>query len=309
MVDNAYWLEVSLDVDGEMAEALAAMLSEHFVNGVVIETPVVYDESEETYTSTGNVRVFGYMALDDQLEEKRQKLMQALFFMGRIRELPEPVFRKIEDENWMEAWKKNYHPINLGDRILILPAWITEEDPQRIAIRIDPSMAFGTGTHPSTQLCLVLMEKYLQPGMNVIDLGCGSGILSIAAAKLGAAAVMAVDTDADAVKASFDNGSANQVLAKLEIHLGSLDEIKAGDYSFSKGHLVVANILTTVILNLFHNGLADIVESGGILLLAGILEDQATRIQQAAEANGLTQVDFMQQNDWIALAYRKGPLA
>ena len=308
-MDKAYWLEVSLDVDGEMAEALAAMLSEHFVNGVVIETPVVYDETEETYTPVGNVRVFGYMALDDQLEEKRQKLLQSLFFLGRIRELPEPVFRKIEDENWMEAWKKNYHPIKLGERMLILPAWITEEDPQRIAIRIDPSMAFGTGTHPSTQLCLLLMEKYLQPGMNVIDLGCGSGILSIAAAKLGAHAVLSVDTDEEAVKASHENGAANQVLGKLDIHLGSLSEIKAGEYSLAKAHLVVANILTPVILNLFLDGLTDIVEPGGTLLLAGILEDQAARIQQAAEANGLVQVDFVQQNDWVALAYRKFPIS
>jgi ribosomal protein L11 methyltransferase len=306
-VDKAYWLEVSLDVDGEMAEALAAMLSEHFVNGVVIETPVIFDEAEETYIPAGNVRVFGYMAIDDQLEEKRQKLLQSLYFMGRIRELPEPVFRKIEDENWMEAWKKNYHPIRLGERILILPAWISEEDPQRIAIRIDPSMAFGTGTHPSTQLCLVLLEKYLQPGMNVIDLGCGSGILSIAAAKLGASIVLAVDTDEDAVKASFDNGATNQVLEKLDIHLGSLPEITAGEYSIANAQLVVANILTPVILNLFNEGLSDIVDTGGILLLAGILEDQALKIQESAEAHGLKKIDFMQQYDWVALAFQKLP--
>ena len=166
-------------------------------------------------------------------------------------------------------------------------------------------MAFGTGTHPSTQLCLVLVEKYFKPGMNAIDLGCGSGILSIAAAKIGAPAVLAVDIDEEAVRASHENAAANQVQDLIEIQPGSLKDIKLGKYSLQTAPLVVANILTPVILNLFAEGLADLVEPGGTLLLAGILANQAASIQKAAAANGLEQIDLMQINDWVALAFRK----
>lgn len=302
---EAYWLEVSLEVDGEMAEALAGMLSDYFSNGVVIETPVTYNDTEESYIPSGNVRVFGYMPLDDELEEKRQRLLEALWYIGRIRDLPEPVFRKIEEENWMESWKKHYHPIRLGENLLILPPWIPNPDPDRITIHIDPSMAFGTGTHPSTQLCLVLIEKYLALGMNAIDLGCGSGILSIAAAKIGAPVVLAVDIDEEAVRASHENAAANQVQDQIDIQRGSLQDIKLGKYSLQTAPLVVANILTPVILNLFAEGLADLVVPEGTLLLAGILANQAASIQKAAAEHGLEQIELMQINDWVALAYRK----
>ena len=117
-------------------------------------------------------------------------LMATLAYLGRIQPIPEPAYRPIQDEDWMSSWKEHYHPIPIGQRLLVLPAWIEQSDPSRIAVKIDPSMAFGTGTHPSTQLCLEMVEKYTRPGQPVIDVGCGSGILSIAALKLGAASVL-----------------------------------------------------------------------------------------------------------------------
>ena len=128
-----------------------------------------------------------------------------MWYLNAIRQLPQPVYSEIADQNWMAAWKEHYHPIVIGKKLLILPAWMEQKDMTRVAVKIDPSMAFGTGTHPSTQLCLELIEDYTQPGQPVIDIGCGSGILSIAALKLGASHALAVDIDAESVKATLES--------------------------------------------------------------------------------------------------------
>jgi len=158
-VDNAKWLEISLTVDGELAEAVAEVLDRYAANGVVVEQDVKYNDAEDIGTPYGPVRVFGYLAIDGQLEEKRAKLEQALFYLNAIRPLPQAVYKEIADQNWMTAWKEHYHPIPVGEKLIILPAWIEQQDFSRLAVKIDPSMAFGTGTHPSTQLCLALTES------------------------------------------------------------------------------------------------------------------------------------------------------
>ena len=182
-------------MDGELAEALADLLSRYVEGGVVVESGVVFTSIEDEGTPGGPVRVFGYIPVDGQLENTRQKLETGLWYMNAIQPLPAPVYRPVEDQDWMSAWKKNYHPIMVGKKVLILPAWIDQDPGERIVVRIDPSMAFGTGTHPTTQLCLEMVEELCQPGMDVIDIGCGSGILSIAALKFGARKAVAVDID------------------------------------------------------------------------------------------------------------------
>ena len=183
---EAKWLQVSLTVDGELAEAVSEVLDRFTSGGVVVETNVKYKSAEDIGTPYGPVKVYGYLVIDQQLEENRHKLEEALWHLHTICPLPQPEFKEIADENWMAAWKDHYHPIPIGKRLLILPAWIEQEDLERLAVKIDPSMAFGTGTHPSTQLCMELVEDYTRAGQPVIDIGCGSGILSIAAVKMGA---------------------------------------------------------------------------------------------------------------------------
>ncbi|HZU87002.1 MAG TPA: 50S ribosomal protein L11 methyltransferase, partial [Anaerolineaceae bacterium] len=162
-MDEARWIEISMTVDGELAEAVAEVIDRYVSNGVVIENGVTFnDQQPEGIADGGPVRIFGYMAIDEHIEETRQRLLEALFYLGAIRPLPEPTFRSIMDEDWMAAWKKHYHPIPIGKRLLILPAWIENPNPERIAVKIDPNMAFGTGTHPTTQLCLLMIEKHLQ---------------------------------------------------------------------------------------------------------------------------------------------------
>ncbi len=310
MVNNeAHWVEISLSVDNEMAEAVAEVLSRFVANGVVVESDVTYKDAEDVGTPVGPVRVYGYISTQANLEEKRRQIEEALWHLGQIMPIPEASFRTLPDEDWMSVWKKNYHPIPVGERLLVLPAWIEQGDPDRIEVRIDPSMAFGTGTHPSTQLCMELTEVYTRPGEPVIDIGCGSGILSIAALKLDASHALAVDIDPESIRATEENAERNGVAERVEVGTGSVSEIKAGQFSMQQAPLVLANILMSVILKLFEDGLAEVVQPGGVLVLAGILEEQAERVQKAAEQRGLTLLDKRQQGDWVALAMRKGERA
>jgi len=174
------WLEVSLTVDGELAESVADVFARFAPNGVTTEQGVKYNDAADAGTPTGPITVRVYLEVTDQLEETRQKLEESLFYLGMIKPLPAPVYTQIADQNWMEAWKQHYKPILIGKRLLILPVWLESPEPDRIAIKIDPGMAFGTGTHPTTQLSLEMMEKYINltglkdlSGFRVIDVGCG----------------------------------------------------------------------------------------------------------------------------------------
>lgn len=299
------WLEVSLTVDSELAEAIAEVLARYVINGVVVERGVTYTDAEDTGTPYGLFRVYGYLPVDEKLEEERQRLSEALWHLGQIQPLPEPTFREIDDEDWMAAWKKHYQPIPIGKRLIVLPSWIEQVDFSRQAVHIDPSMAFGTGTHPSTQLCLEMVEKYIQVGKPVIDIGCGSGILSIAALKLGASHALGVDIDRFAVRDTEKHALRNGVADRMEAGLGSASEVYQGFFSIRHAPLVLANILAPAILQLLDNHLADLVESGGVLVLAGILIEQSSAIEDAASHHGLMLLERAQVGDWVAIVLKK----
>jgi ribosomal protein L11 methyltransferase len=303
------WLEVTLVVNGELAEAVADVLARFAYSGVMMEQGVKYTDEEDAGTPAGPITVRAYLEMDEQIEDKRQKLEESLYYLGRIQPLPYPTYKQIADQNWMEAWKQHYKPILIGDRLVILPAWMESPDPGRVAVKIDPGMAFGTGTHPTTQLCLELMEKEYanQPPSCVIDVGCGSGILSIAAIKLGTPTVLGVDIDAGSVKNSRENADANKVGDEFILGVGSVDEIRIGKFAFAKAPLVVANILAPVIVRLFDGGLAELIEDQGTIILSGILEDQAERVIEAGQARGLIMLERRQMGDWVALKMIASP--
>ena len=304
-VGDAKWLEVSLTVDGELAEAVAEVLDRFASGGVVVESNVKYRNVEDEGTPYGPVKVYGFLTVDETLEEKRHKLEEALWYLNAIRELPQAVYREIEDQNWMTAWKEHYRPIEIGKKLLILPAWIEQKDMTRVAVKIDPSMAFGTGTHPSTQLCLELVEDHVQAGKAVIDIGCGSGILTIAALKLGASRALAVDIDAESVRETKKACVFNQVGEQVETGLGSVVEINHGDFSMKQAPLVLANILAPVLIKLFDAGMAETITPGGVIILAGILAEQGESVRAAAEHVRLTFVEERHSGDWVALVMKK----
>jgi ribosomal protein L11 methyltransferase len=298
------WLEVSLVVNGELAEAVADVLARFAYSGVMMEQGVKYNDEEDAGTPTGPITVRAYLEMDDKIEETRQKLEESLFYLGMIQPLPAATYKQVADQNWMEAWKQHYKPILIGERLVIVPAWMESPEPNRVAVKIDPGMAFGTGTHPTTQLCLELMEKEFaarQPA-RMIDVGCGSGILSIAGIKLGAKQALGVDIDAGSVKNSRENANANGVGEELLLDVGSVDEIKSGTFAFATAPLVVANILAPVIIRLFEAGLAALIEQDGAILLSGILQEQEGRVIEAGQAQGLRMKERRQMGDWVALA-------
>ena len=314
------WLEVSLTVNGELAEAVADVLARFAYSGVMMEQGVKYTNDEDAGTPTGPITVRAYLEVDDQLEDTRRKLEESLYYLGRIQPLPAASYKQIEDQNWMEAWKQHYHPILIGKRLVIVPAWMESPEPSRVAIKIDPGMAFGTGTHPTTQLCLELMERAIldirdsknenRDATNasrisnietrVIDVGCGSGILSIAAIKLGAAKALGVDIDPGSIVNARENANTNGVGDELILGVGSVQEILEGKFAFSKAPLVVANILAPVIIRLFDAGLADLIEDDGVIVLSGILQEQTQSVIEAGKAKGLRMNERRQMGDWVA---------
>ncbi len=305
--NEVHWIEVKLHCDGELAEALADVLGRFVSNGVVLKSTTQFNALTHDNEPTGDIIVSGYLGVNAQTEEKRRKLEEALWHMSQITPVPQPIYTPLHDEDWMAAWTEHYIPIPVGDKLLITPPWEQSKGKEeRVVIRINPAMAFGTGAHPTTQICLRLMEGHLLPGDLVMDVGCGSGILSIAALKLGAVYALAVDKSDEALTSTRENAQLNGFLpSELEVGKGSVAEILAGCFNIQQARLVMVNILTSVILQLFELGLADLVSPGGKLLLAGILDDQAEQVLLTAEDAGLRLVEKITQGDWVGFAMER----
>lgn len=308
----ADWLEVEIKVNGELAEAVAEVFGRFAPSGVLTEQGVQFLDDEDAGTPTGDISVRAYIEMDVDIEDTRQKLEQALFYLGMIQPIPAPTYRVIQDQNWMEAWKKRYQPIPIGNRTIIVPVWMETPDPERVSIRIDPGMAFGTGTHPTTQLCLQLMERVFDQSTKfnfpekVIDVGCGSGILSVGALKLGSHYALGVDIDQASVDNSRENAENNDIISdNFEIGLGSVEEILNGEFSITQAPLVLANILAPVLIRLFDGKMQDLISENGALILSGILDHQENDVRVKAEEKGLTFVERAQTQDWVALLFKK----
>lgn len=304
-MDKASWIEVSFQVSPEQAETVAEVLGQFTQEGVVIEQIAEENNFSSVPILHNSVKVFGYLFADDTVEDRKMRLEERLRHFSQIQPLPAPTYRLIHDQDWMAAWKKQYRPLKVGKKLAILPAWAENTFPARISIRINPGMAFGTGTHPTTQLCLEMMESKVQPGQNMFDIGCGSGILSAVAIKLGADRVYGVDISAAAIASSAENAELNQVREKIKLFQGSVSEIIGGCFDILQAPLVIANILSSVILRLFDDGLAELVEPGGFLILSGILNPQISEISTKAEAFGLQLVEQLEIDDWAALGLQK----
>ena len=296
------WLEVSLTVDGELAEAVADVFARYAPGGVVAERGIKYLDADDPGTPKDEVIVRAYLPADDRVEELRQRLEQGLSYLNMITPLPAPTFTPIKDQNWMAAWKEHYRPISVGKKLIIIPAWMDSPDETRIPIKIDPGMAFGTGTHPTTQLALALLEDLIIENTphTIIDVGCGSGILSIAALKLGVETALGVDIEAPSVKSARENADVNGIGEEFIIGQGSVDEILAGNFEIKSAPLVVANMLAPILVRLTEAGLGKLVAEHGRLILSGILEEQEARIRSVAEFHHLTITERRQEGDWIA---------
>ncbi len=300
------WLEVSLTVSGEAAEAVADVLARYAPNGVVTEATQFEVLSDDKGHAIGPVIVRAYLPADDALETTRAKLEEALWHLGRILPLPEPHYHPIADADWIAQSQASFKPVRVGKHLLVTPPWHNPPlQPAEVRIVLDPGMAFGTGTHPTTQLCLAAIEKHLRPGTPVIDLGTGSGILAIAAAKLGAGPILAVDVDDEAVRVARENIAINTVAAQIQVEQGSVTEILGGRWGVTSAPFVVANILARIIVDLLGQGLDQVVTPGGLLIVSGVLESQAFEVNAALKMHGLTLLAQEHIEDWVAIVARR----
>jgi ribosomal protein L11 methyltransferase len=326
------WLELSVDVESEAVESVSELLAQYGYNGgVVVDQPIIAgaDGPEYSFDTSRPVTVRTYLPLDERAEETRQRIEQALWHFGQMRTVGPLSVRPLEEEDWANAWKQHYTIQRIGARTVIVPSWLEyAPQPDDIVLRLDPGMAFGTGLHPTTQLCVSFIEQHVTPGMQVLDLGCGSGILAIAAARLGAT-VLALDTDSIAVTATRENVERNDVAGLVSVAEGSLGGGAALDHWLypttddrppttddsdnqssvvggrSSFDLIVANIIARV-LSALAADMAGALRSNGTLIASGIIADREYEVVAAFAEAGLVPLERSQEGDWVALVYRKG---
>ena len=304
------WVEISVPVDGEAAEAVSALFEQYGEGGAVMEEiPIRLDAEGNEVEPEGDLPPSSGMAagvrcvakaflpMDDQ--GRLEALQRALWHLGQVYPLAEPQVRELGRKDWAEAWKSGYQVLHIGRRIRIVPSWIPyQPEPDDVIITLDPGMAFGTGLHPSTQLCLQALEDLIRPGMRILDVGTGSGILAIAAARLGAAEVLGVDIEAVSVRTARENVQLNGVENVVRIEPGSVDDIYRGEYDG-----VLANILAEIIARLTPD-LARHVAPAGWLVSSGIIQARLPIVEHAYTAGGLEIVRRWQAGDWVALEAR-----
>jgi len=319
------WLELSVEVDPEAVEPVSELFARIGYNGgVVVEQALIGSQAEQDsweelqhpeIDPTRPISVRTYLPDDNEAEEKRKRIEQALWHLGRMRSVGELQVRPCREEDWANAWKAFYGIQRMGKRIVIKPSWL-DYTPREgdIVLDLDPGMAFGTGLHPTTRLCLTALEDYLRgeesangagiPALAlgsdaaILDLGTGSGILAIAAAKLvgPGVSIAAIDTDPIAVQATQENVERNEQSAQIRVEQGSAEAAKdGGPYD-----LVVANILASVIIELARS-LHDLIKPGGMLISSGIFFERGDAVIAALERVGLPVREERKEGDWLCL--------
>lgn len=307
------WAEVSFRTSHEAVDAVSSLFEEAGASGTVIEDPALINEYIHSglwdYTDipeqkeTSVVTVKAYLAADDALDDKLASLhagLDAIAARGVDTKPAEFLTARVQDEDWANSWKEYFHTDKVGERVVIQPSWEEyEPQPDEVVLRLDPGAAFGTGTHPTTSMCLRAMEKLVKPGMTVFDVGTGSGVLAIAAAKLGAGTVRAVDYDATAVRVARENIEANDAQDVVSTAESDLFSALSG-----KAALVTANLIADLVIRLLPELDAHL-ETGGALLASGIIESRAQEVREAAETAGFFVAEDHEEKEWHAMVIRR----
>ena len=300
------WIELAVEVDAEAVEPVSELFSRFgFNEGVAVDQPFTQEADGDNLavdlTCPFNVRTF--VAAGDIPPGAIDEIRTALWHLGRMRQVGELTVTERREDEWADAWKEHYRPQRVGKRVVVRPPWYEYEAVgDDIVVVLDPGMAFGTGLHPSTRLSVLGLEAEIRPGMRVIDVGCGSGVLAIPAALLGASAVDAVDIEPVAVRSTRENAERNGVADKIRVAEGS---VGPGGPFQGEYDLVLANIIARVLMELA-DPLVAATTQGGILVLAGIIEGKEPGVREAFDARGLTLVRRVPMEDWVSLVYRKG---
>lgn len=298
------WVEISVNAGSEAAEAAAALLARY--GSVAIEELTATPTSGSSFAPLVTVRCY---LLADQVERQQQAIESGLWHLSQLLPIGEPQYRTLTEADWMSAWKEHYPVIHVGQRIVIVPSWRQyESSASDITIALDPGMAFGTGLHPSTQLCLRAVERFAAKGQRVLDVGTGTGILAIAAVKLGAASALAIDVEEAAVAAAIENSARNGVESAVTVRLASLVPVhnpigaQPGLVGSGQYDLVLANIIAEVIAGMAE-ALVERTAPGGLIITSGIIEEREHLVLEAF-ADRAELVSREQDGDWLCLCMR-----
>ncbi|HET9520846.1 MAG TPA: 50S ribosomal protein L11 methyltransferase [Candidatus Limnocylindrales bacterium] len=309
MADAGAWLELSVAADIEAVEAVSEILGRVAPGGASVEP--AFELTDEglgaRVDATKPAIVRAYVPARDEAASARA-VAEASEALGHLqafglRPIGELTTRIVHEADWAEAWKSYFPVLRVGRRLVIKPTWLTHDPaPNDVVLDLDPGMAFGTGLHPTTRLCLAgvegLADRDLIDGASVLDVGCGSGILAIAALKLGAAAALGVDTDPIAIEATTANAARNRLARRIRAREGSLP---TGEGPFD---VVLANLIAGLLVPLAPL-LRDELRPGGALLASGIFIDRETDVREAFAAAGLEVVGRSAEGEWVALEARR----
>ena len=296
---NVSWLRLEQELPVELESSLYWLLSKLEINRFSFE-----HDPENKSTQT----LFIWLPLDDWSLRDQENLVQSLISLAEPFELTLPVCKwtQVKDEDWSLSWKKNWEPDPIGKSILILPAWmdVPEKFLERKIVRLDPGSAFGTGSHPSTRLCIEALDKDPPVGKTIADLGCGSGILSLTALQLGADCTISVDTDSLAVSATKINSTLNNIPENvLKVFLGSIEELEM-HIPEKKIDLMLCNILAPVIKSLGPN-FSKIIGYEGRVILSGLLIDQIRELQEFFLPLDWEVIDIQTMDRWALMVLTK----
>jgi ribosomal protein L11 methyltransferase len=306
------WTEIKVTFSSSEDEDLASELISEIFQGLGTSGVVVDDPHLEPVEAWGGdavplpeePAVTGYFPADERLEERCRQLERALAALAGRHSLTYSVrYQSIDEQDWAESWKAFFYPEAITPNLVVKPTWREfTPGPNQQVIEIDPGMAFGTGTHPTTALCVQLLEKFIKKGHAVLDVGTGSGILLIAAAKLGASRLTGVDLDPAAVAIARANLIHNRIApTRFELTCGHLIGMLTGAYD-----LVIANILADVIIDLLDQ-VPGVLKPGGIFIGSGIIQAYRDKVACKMAARGLQLEEILERGEWVAMAGRLMP--
>ena len=305
------WIEVQIKTTTEAEEAVSNILYEAGVGGLAIEDPndvlaFMKNEDDWDYIDPSllnqefeGVIIKGYFPESEDLIDKIELIKQNVEKIPQYnldKGLGEVTVTEVYEKDWQDSWKKYYKPKKVGDKIVVKPSWEDyEKNADEIIIELDPGMAFGTGTHETTMMCIQKLEQYLKKDDVVFDVGCGSGILSIAAAKLGAGKVIGVDLDVVSVESSRKNVAMNNVENIVQIREGNLLDVID-----EKADLIVSNIVAEIIIDMTKN-IKKYLNRDGIFISSGIILEKVDLVKESLESQGFVIVETYDMNDWACI--------